>query len=58
MVRLTKRMGFPGTYTFHPHELESLEECLRLALADDADFIIDDERGIIDYRIGSVRKSN
>jgi hypothetical protein len=56
--RLTKRKGCAGNHAFQAQELESLDECLRLALGDEFDFIIQDQRGVVDYRIADVRKSD
>ena len=59
--RLTKRKGGVGRHSFQAQELEfvsSLDDCLRLALSDEFDFIIEDQLGIVDYRIAGVRKSD
>jgi hypothetical protein len=56
--QLTKRIGHTGAYAFSSKMFEFFDDCLNAALPDDADFIIQDEHGIVDYRTGGIRKSN
>jgi len=56
--QLTKRIGRSDAHTFPSQVFELFEDCLKAALADGADFIIQDEHGIIDYRTGGIQKSN
>jgi hypothetical protein len=55
--RLTKRTGPENNHAFPALDFQSLEECLIAAKADAYDFVVEDDQGVVNYRIDGVWKA-
>ncbi len=53
--RLTKRSTTAEGLTWNPFAFLDLKRCTEEALADLNDYVIEDDHGIVDYRIARIR---
>jgi hypothetical protein len=52
--KLTKRRTIAGEFAWPETTFPNLDQCAAAAAADTDDYVIEDQRGIVDYRIAGA----